>query len=355
MARRGGRLLFAPRRKRRPGCLITFLFFVLVVGIAAGLNAVNNGHVTLEKRHVTVPTLDKALEGFKILHISDMQGKLFGPEQERLYQLIRLERYHAVCLSGDMVGKQGDAKPLLTLLDRIPDEVPVFLIAGDDDPAGADFIEQARARGAVYLDSPQFVQMGARRVWFSPAWLFTTNLEASAYALTARRAELAAANAAATPEGAARLQAVDDQLRALTVSQGALQQMDARDAQVLVSHLPLDAEEVDALHEGEGPLRKAVNAPGLVSLILSGHWNDGQWRLPVLGPVYVPGAAEEISRWLPGSRALSGLTAIHGVAQHVSPGLGYSSVYPFPRTRLFNRPRITMLTLSARFADAGVQ
>lgn len=367
MARRGGKLLFAPRRKRRPGCLVSFLFFVLIIGIVLGLNMANNGYATLETQHVTVSNLDSALEGFKILHISDMQGIRFGPEQQRLYQLFRLERYHAVVLSGDMVGKAGDAQPLMELIDQFSKDVPVFLIAGDDDPealstqdrgtldAKADFILRAEERGAIYLDSPQRVQMGKQAVWFSPASLYTTDPEAARYALTTRQTELTQTPEGQTPDGAARLRAVNQQMAALERAQAAAKEMNPKDAFILVSHVPLDADQVSALHEGEGTARSAIHFPGLVSLILSGHWNDGQWRLPLIGPVYTPPGAQSISRWLPQERALSGLATVHGVSQYISPGLGYSSAYPFPQVRLFNRPRLTILTLSARFADTGAR
>ena len=362
MARRGGKLLFAPRRKRRPGCLVSFLFLLLILGLVLGLNLVNNTYASLEETHVTVAGLDKELEGFKILHISDLHGRFFGEQQQRLFQLIRLERFHAVCLSGDMVGKKGDPRALLQLLDQLPQDVPVFLIAGDDDPeplltrgtgesAKADYITQAEQKGAIYLDSPQFVQMGKRRVWFSPASLYTTDLAAADYALHNRKTEMTQTGEAAAQDGAARMRAVDYQLEVLARVETAKAEMDIKDAYVLLSHLPLDGEQAATLHEGDGTERKALNFPGLVSLIVSGHWNDGQWRLPLWGPVYMPPAAQEQSRWLPGNRALSGLGSVHGMAQHISPGLGTSSAYPFPSFRLFNRPRVSLLTLSARFAS----
>ncbi len=365
MARRGGKLLFAPRRKRRPGCLVTVLFLLLALGLTLGLNAANNGYVSLAQQHVTVPGLDRELEGFKILHISDLQGKLFGADQQRLHQVIRLERYHAVCLTGDMVGEKGDPGPLLALLRWIPQDIPVFLIAGDDDPpalnsldlnsqeALSPFILRAQEQGAIYLDSPQRIQVGRRSVWFSPASLYTTDLQAAGYALQARQGELLQTGEAAGPEGAARLRAVGRQLEALGKAQQASKQMDPRDAFVLLSHAPLDTQQVAALHEETDTGRRALNFPGMASLILSGHWNDGQWRLPLFGPVWMPASAQDLSGWLPGNRGLSGLAVVHGVSQYVSPGLAYSSTYPFPGFRLFNRPRVTILTLSARFAQSG--
>ncbi|MHC1786651.1 MAG: metallophosphoesterase [Christensenellales bacterium] len=359
MRSRRKRLLFSPRRKRRPGCLMAFLLVFLVLGVTLSLNGLNNATVGLLRETVTVPALHKGLEGFSILHLSDLHAADLGHQQERIRRLLRTENYRAVCLTGDMVGPSGKVQPLLDLLDIFPDDLPVFLIAGDNDPAPlpllahgsaqvkADYILQAEAHGAVYLDSPQSIQVGDAAVWFSPAGLYTTDLDAASFALTQRKAELETGGQADTPDGGAALRAVDYQLDVLRMTSEASLRMKAGDAFVLLSHLPLDAQQIDQLHEGEGPQRRAVNFPGTVCLVLAGHWNDGQWRLPLLGPLWVPGSMRGLDGWLPGNRALSGLAVVHGVSEYVSPGLGASGAYPWQPFRLFNQPRMTLLRLSS--------
>lgn len=76
-------------------------------------------------------------------------------------------------------------RPLLELLDRMPSDVPVFLIPGDEDPEAlngrvpqrgvkADFIALAEEKGAIYLESPQEGQHQGQNLWFSPASLYMT-------------------------------------------------------------------------------------------------------------------------------------------------------------------------------------
>ena len=360
-ARRGG-LLFAPRKKRHPGRWIAALLFLLSLGIALGLNAVNNSYVSLVKQQVSIAQLHTRLEGFTILHISDLHGRYFGDQQERLYQLIRLERYHAVCLTGDMTSKAGDPDALLALLDRIPSDIPVFLIAGDEDPeplnsrvlsadVKADFIRLSEEKGAVYLDSPYKVEFQGQAVWFCPASLFTTDLQAAAFALNERREELEAQALAGFmgPEEEAALRAVIYQLEALKRSEEAGQEMKDDDLYVLLSHFPLDSEDVAGLQTGERLERRSINFPGKVSLILAGHWNNGQWRLPVLGPVYLPRQGWGNKDWMPEGKEVAGLSAVLGVPQYISPGLGVSVAYPrWMPMRLFNRPQITLLELTDR-------
>lgn len=329
------------------------LLLVLVLGLGLGLNAVNNRHVSLLKQDVTVLGLHKALEGVTILHISDLHGAQFGEAQSRVRQLLRYERIHAVCLTGDMVGRSGNVTPLLELLAVLPADVPVYLIAGDDDPAALDgpkpaYARQAEAAGAIWLDSPQYLEMGGRKLWFAPASLYLRNLDAAAFAAQERRQQLVALGPELSDQDARALSLVDYQLDIQQRTQEARSLMSPQDAYVLLSHFPLDAQSIADLHQGEAGQRQAVNFPGQVSLVLAGHWNNGQWRLPLLGAIRVPSGSQGLQGWLPDDQAISGLLTIHGLNQYISPGLGSSGAYPWQPFRLFNRPEMTLLRLSAQ-------
>ena len=339
---------------------MVFVVLFLLLSLVLGLNFVNNGHVSLLRQDVTVLQLDKAIEGFPILHLSDLHGARFGEGQRRIRDLLRLESYKAVCLTGDMVGKGGNVEPLLELIKIFPTDVPVFLIAGDNDPppletrahgspeVKAEYILKAETLGAIYLDSPQMIELGKRRLWFVPASLYQTDLTAADLALKARKAEMEASAEAFTPDGAAALRAVDYQIGVLAKTAEARELMDDKDAYVLLSHFPLDAEAVISLHSGEAEQRRAVNFPGRVSLILAGHWNNGQWRLPLVGALRVPAGTQGLKGWLPDDEDISGLAVVHGVPEYISPGLGSSGAYPFQPFRLFNRPQMTLLKLSSK-------
>lgn len=360
MRAKRNRLLFAPRRKRRPGCLMVSLLLVFLLGLGFALNALNNGYPGLLQETVRLPDLDDALEGFRILHLSDLHAAEFGQAQERVRRLLRDNTFQAVCLTGDMVGLSGNVGPLLDLLDVFPDDVPVYLIAGDNDPqplemkahgssaVKADYILAAEQHGAVYLDSPQKITSGKSTVWFSPASLYTTDLQAAEFALTQRKAELEASGEANMPDGGAALRMVDHQLQMLALTREASALMRPQDTYILLGHYPLDANTISQLHQGERETRKAVNFPGSVSLILAGHWNNGQWRLPFVGPLWVPGSMMGLQGWLPGDGAISGMAVVHGVYEYISPGLGASGAYPWQPMRLINKPQMTILKLSAK-------
>ncbi|NLD52429.1 MAG: metallophosphoesterase [Clostridiales bacterium] len=360
MAVRGSKPLFAPGKKRRPGCLLAALLLPLLLAAVLGLNALNNSYVSLDTQSVTVPALPKALENFSILHLSDLHAAWFGENQQRMGQLLRLERYQAVCLTGDMVGRTGNVQPLLALIDLFPNDVPVFLIPGDDDPPPlhhqsqegdgirADYIVKAQEHGAIYLDSPHLVERDGGRVWFCPAGLYTTDLRAARFALEERQQDLLTSAEGQTDKGRNALAAVRYQLEALVRTDAAREQMQPGDFTVLLSHFPLDADDIINLHQAEGDGRKMPSFPGTVALILSGHWNNGQWRLPLIGPLWLPGGRTGLDGWLPDPQAVSGLATVHGVPQYISPGLGASGAYPWQPFRLFNRPTVTLLKLTSR-------
>lgn len=331
------------------------LLFFLGLSLVLLLNFVNNHHVTLLKETVTVLGLQDELEGFSILHLSDLHAARFGEAQSRVRALLRYERYDAVCLTGDMVGVSGDTAPLMELLAVFPEEVPVFLVAGDNDPpvSGSvkpDYAAQAEAAGAIWLDSPRYIEKGGRRVWFVPASLYLRDLAAARFASEERRQQLLGGGIGASPEDELALRQTDYQLELLARAEGARKLMHGEDAYVLLSHFPLDAESMANLRQTWEEEPRQANFPGRVSLVLAGHWNNGQWRLPLIGALRVPSSSQGLSGWLPDDRSVSGLITIHGLNQYISPGLGASGAYPWQPFRLFNRPEMTVLKLSAKAA-----
>ena len=115
--------------------------------------------------------------------------------------------------------------------------------------------------------------------------------------------------------------------------------MKEKDLQVAVSHMPLTKE---SLAESRAWAASKVFSMNRVSLILSGGYCAGQWRIPGIGAVYVP----ELG-FFPADEKITGMSYLAGVWQHISPGLGASPDYPFMPMRLFNTPGATMLVLSA--------
>ncbi len=313
-------------------------WIALAVAVAMAALAVfaiyDNGRVVLRTQRVLVPDLPESLEGFTILHVSDLNGKRFGPKQKQVEQALRNKKYSAVCVTGDMVGKRGDYYPFYEFLSALDTTKPVYFIAGDSDPAPvgsqgigsyavlADWILNAQTRGAVYLDAPAYLTVGKSKVWF---------LSAAQYALDLDTAAAAYANSG-TPEGAYYA----DVIARTRTAQG---QMSAGDLHIALSHMPLRSETVQALHVNTGSEGGFVRS---ADLVLAGGMAGGQWRLPLIGPVWGDG-------WFPDDSLVEGYhyTGNNRVLQYVSAGLGTSGTCPLPDFRLFNTPEMTLITFTS--------
>ena len=354
---RRNRAIFTQRRPRRTGCLVLPLLMVLIIAIAVALNLINNGRVKVDTQNVTVANLPKDLEKFRILHISDLHGNEYGAGQSTLATALSGARYDAVCITGDVCTPDGDYSAFLALIDLFSPSVPVYFIAGDEDPepiltrahgsdtVKADYVLAAEEHGAIYLDAPQAITLGKSTVWFCPESIYGLDIASSRTAYLTRRAALTAGEDQYLPDEAAQIRAIDYRLSVLEAIEEAQGLMQESDVQIALTHHPLTSETILTLQQWAGSERRDFFRG--VSLVLAGHYNGGQIRLPGLGAVKAPESAGlPRGGWLPDDRQMIGLSTVQGITQYISPGLGISRVYPIA-LRLFNTPAVTILTLTA--------
>ncbi len=354
MRQQGGRRLFSPRRRRHVGCLTVVLLLFAALALVLSLNGLSNRFVRLETRRVTVLNLPKTLEKFTVLHLSDLHGARLGNEQENLRKALDKESFQAVALTGDMVGRGGDTEPLMELLTLLPEGVPVFLIAGDGDPAPllrtphgdsevkAEYIRRAEAMGAVYLEAPFRMTHEEQTVWFCPGDLFLYDLPSARNALAVQVETLRSSENAYDPEIGAQLRFAEHRLKVTEQALEATEAMKPGDVIIALMHHPPGPGIL-----GELSLSSREGGKPSPSLFLAGGFNNGQIRLPGLGPVFIPRQGDGRGGLFPGDEGFTGLSIIKGFPLYISPGLGVSDYYPLP-LRLFNRPGATLLELTAQ-------
>jgi predicted MPP superfamily phosphohydrolase len=344
--------LFAPRRRRHYGRLSLALLLLSAAALVLSLNGLSNRFVRLQTRRVTILQLPKELEGFNILHLSDLNAANLGKDQENLRKALGKESYQAVVLTGDMMGKSGNTQPLLDILGFLPDEVPVFFIAGDSDPeplvtkahgdseVKAPYIREIEAAGAMYLEVPYKLEVEGKSIWFLPGELLMYDLPNAQFALNEQVKALQAAENPYDPETGAQLRSAAYRLSVFTSAIELLTQIQPEDVVVAIMHHPPS---VDFLNElSASGQDNGVPQP---SLFLAGQYNNGQIRLPGLGPLFIPLQADGRGGFLPGDEGFSGLSITKGFPVYISPGLGVSGYYPLP-LRLFNRPGATLVQLT---------
>lgn len=361
--KRGRRSLFAPRKRKRWGCIVLPLFFVLLLLAGVFLNAANNRHPGKDTQRVSIPNLPDRLEGFRILHLSDLHGREYGIDQQKLLNLIKDDNYHAVCLTGDMVGSSGNVQPLLDLIQALPQDIPVFLVAGDEDPSPilsaphgdaspkASWVLEAEKAGAIFLDRPVKMEFNKSTLWLCPADLFTMDLEAAEFALADRQTEILSSDNPQSPENGAALRVVEYQMDVMEQVKGARSEMLPEHFYIALAHAPLGDDALILAQQSIEGKATMTNFPGQLSLILAGHFNAGHVHLPVLGPVFAPPSAlTGEGGFMPDKALLFGVRSVRGVAQYITPGLGTSVIYPkWLSFRLFNPPEISLLILTGQF------
>lgn len=350
--RRNAGYIFVPERRRMgSGWVLMVLIVVLSLSLMGLLmNHVSNGRVRLNEEKVSVMALDKAFEGFTVLHLSDLHASALGSDIEAWRELLYGKTFHAVVMSGDMVGIDGDYEPLLSLihtLRAIRTDVPIYLISGDDDPspvistargtpeALANWVRAAVQMGATYLDAPVKQAAGKRTVWFVPEYLYDVDAAGMVNSLLKQKEEMEAKGQQYEAEGGASYRALCYRLDAMQRTVEAQKEMLATDLQIAVNHAPLDTSYVRTSLEWADQT-KALNFRS-ISLLLCGHQCGGQWRLPGAGPVYMPDMG-----FFPGDNGIVGMQRINSLNQYISPGLGASEAHPL-KGRLFNGPAVTLL------------
>ena len=358
MRKEKNQYIFAPDEKKGRGrrflktLAVAFLLLILAGFV---VNFIMTHQVVLEDRKITVLNLPADLDQYSILHISNLHGDELGERQKRIESALGSRRYSCVVMTGDMLGEDHDVQPVLDLIALMPADTLKIFIPGDSDGPAIDekahsslsvfteWAETLQNAGVVILDAPYSVTRGKGTVWFIPEELYTLDLD-GLYEVYRKQLETMNANATSlNADEAAKKRAVEYHLDRIGRIREAAKQMAPEDIQIVLSHTPLEESYVhDVVTWTE---KGQVFSMRYASLILAGHYNGGQWRIPYVGAVYVPDLG-----WFPDDSTITGLSYPDGIPQYISPGLGSGDRkhYPYQPGRLFNSPTVTLITLTPK-------
>ena len=354
MARRQQYIFMEEQHRGRSFLLGFLVVLVLLAAVLFTANLAMTHTVSYTQEYVTISNLPTDLDNFTILHLSDLNGAELGNRQSAVKKAIgSRSSYGAVVLSGNMVGESGDVQPVLDLLAQLPNNTPVLLLPGDGDPnlyattahaslsPYADWAQQLISAGVTILDVPVSVTTGKATIWFVPESLYTMDIASTEKAWQNQIDMLNAQVEALTADQAALKRTAQYQVQRMQRIREIIGEIKESHIQVAVNHMPLTRE---AVAESRAWATNKIFSMSNVALILSGGYCGGQWRIPGLGAVYVP----ELG-FFPEDELITGMGFLSGVWQHISPGLGAGTEYPwFMPFRLFNSPGATMLILSAK-------
>ena len=339
-------------RSHRFRSAVLMLLPILIVTLWV-LNITVSRRVRLEEVRLTVLNLPDDLENFSILHLSDLHGTRFGENQKGISNALGSTRYSCVVMTGDMLGEGGDVQPLLELVALMPRDTPKYLIPGDTDGPAVEtkahsslsvytaWAEELQAAGIQILNLPALITREKGRIWFVPEELYALDLEGMRSVYQKQLADLNGRKTTLTADDAAYIRALEYEMQRIDAIQEMKKEFLPTDIQVVLTHTPLSDDYVSDLVSWTG--KEDLFSMRYASLILAGHYNGGQWRIPFIGAVYVP----ELG-WFPKDEEVQGLRYVDGVPQYISPGLGADPHYEHQPGRIFNSPVITRIVLTKK-------
>lgn len=274
----------------------------------------DNSLISVRKITVTADDIPESFDGFRILVISDMYGKMYGSDNKRLTDAVNSAEFDIIVMTGDYIDESSDTDGLegvRLLLENIDNrEAPVYFVLGDNDACL----------------SPEELEMKTEK-WFmtvdpgenNPVQSYLENLGAKfIYPICM------------IEKGEDRIF-----LTGLTYYEKIFDTYgfdSDKDFSIAVTHKPVN---YDVNKRLSSVNRNSFNEVDY-DLIISGSTLGGVVRLPVLGTVYT----KEYGM-LPQEEYIYGLHTAQDRYSYITSGLGT----PKGKFRLFNTPEIAVIEL----------
>jgi len=349
--------VFAPDKRRREGGHrvrgVLLVFVPIVILLLVVTNFVVSNHVVLANVKQTILNLPEDLEQYSILHLSDLHGAELGDRQQAISAALGTTRYSCVIMTGDMLGENNDVEPLLDIINLMPADTPKYYIIGDtdgsflDDTAHgnlsvyADWAQTLINAGVTIVDRPLSETRGDGTIWFVPEEVYTLDLDGMESMYRERLDEMDRRATALTADDAAKRRVLEYQLQRMQEIRTAKETVQPEDIQVVLTHTPLTEDYVQEM--ASYGTKEDYFSMRYAGIILAGHYNGGQWRLPLGGAIYVP----ELG-WFPDDELVVGMSYPAGIPQYISPGLGSDPHYEYQPGRIYNAPTVTLITLTRK-------
>ncbi len=321
--------------------IVGCLFFVMLFWII-----LDNSRVAVQQETCIIPTLPKSLEGYTVLQLSDLHGQRYGPDHAAIAEALNGRAYDVVLITGDLVDDRDSESQMQNTIDLFAwfasQGKQVYYVLGNHDPAmtvmqnGAaslhPFYQALNDTGAIYLNAPVALHGTNKR---DSLWLWPVEL----LAVTSQQAQVQLD----IYEGRA-LTALEEMQKAPYEGViDALENTADQDPVLVISHYPLSdarVEDLAARTEGTDSILPKVD------LALCGHFHNGQWRLPLLGALYVPSQDLGLGGFFPDNDLIHGFCEAGGLDQYISGGLGSTSVLGM-QFRILATPEINLITLTS--------
>lgn len=285
--------------------MVLFGILAGVVVIACILEIIRELHTFRVRTYqIPVPELEKAKQ-IKLVFLSDLHGKTYGAENEKLIKAVRAERPDYILAGGDMLTrtKEKTDQTALELFRQLKDICPVYLANGNHEQKMKVFPSKYHNRYEKYRNAVK--KMGIHLLENQ-----SENLEMNGLLATISGLELPVDYYGHWKEKPLQNSLVKEQLQAA----------DTRRFQILMAHNPVYAKQYWEWG---------------ADMVLSGHLHGGIVRIPGIGGMITPQL-----RLFP--RYSGDLYEKDGKVSIVSRGLGTHTV----NIRLFNQAEVVSILLT---------
>ncbi len=275
-----------------------WLYFFIGVALLLSFFYFQNNSIVTSEYTISSEKLPQNFNGYKIVQLSDLHSKSFGPDQRDLVKKVKRLEPDLIVFTGDLIDSDRfDEQPSLTLMERLVQVAPVYYVTGNHEWWSGKFDpleENLKNIGVqVMRNRAEEIAIGTDKIQMigidDPVYGVESNVER-----------------AKTEESIIH----------------SIEEIEREDYfQILLSHRP----EMFSLYREYG-----------FDVVFSGHAHGGQFRIPFVGGLIAPNQGL-FPKYTAGKYESDNTTMI------VNRGLG-NSVIPI---RIFNRPEIVVLTLNS--------
>ena len=143
-----------PVHNKRSVILLSIVLMLLLFLVAALLDS--RFRLETDRFEITDPDLPAVFDGFRVVQLSDLHEREFGPDNARLVAAVTREAPDLIVLTGDFVDSTAGIPVALTLAEQLLELAPVYFVSGNHDWASGE-MESLRTHlemiGVTVLDN----------------------------------------------------------------------------------------------------------------------------------------------------------------------------------------------------------
>lgn len=140
-------------------------------------NIYDNNRIKIVEQDIKIDNLPQSFNKFTILQITDLHGKYFGENQNKLVEKINSIDYDMIAITGDIKNKhENNIDAFLDMMKGINNKEKVFFVMGNADDE--KFKEDVKNSGCNMLENPYEFKRGNDSLWINK-FVYTQPFEAN--------------------------------------------------------------------------------------------------------------------------------------------------------------------------------